>query len=122
MQNFPTLSTARLVLSLPTISDLEDIIFHANSTSEIAENTITFPYPYEEKHAHFWLTMAEEGFAKKDDYIFAIREKENIKLSFQQTKNANLPHTFHNQTYPFSAYGCRYRRCYSSDEFYLRNF
>ena len=54
MQNFPTLSTARLVLSLPTISDLEDIIIiHANSTSEIAENTITFPYPYEEKHAHF---------------------------------------------------------------------
>ena len=80
MQNFPTLSTARLVLSLPTISDLEDIIFHANSTSEIAENTITFPYPYEEKHAHFWLKIAEEGFAKKDAYIFAIREKENLKL------------------------------------------
>ena len=80
MQNFPTLSTARLVLSLPTVSDLEDIIFHANSTSEIAENTITFPYPYEEKHAHFWLKMAEEGFAKKDANIFAIREKENLKL------------------------------------------
>lgn len=80
MQNFPTFSTARLVLSLPTISDLEDIIFHANSTSEIAENTITFPYPYEEKHAHFWLKMAEDGFAKKDAYIFAIREKENLKL------------------------------------------
>ena len=78
--NLPTLSTARLVLSMPTISDLEDIIFHANSTSEIAENTITFPYPYEEKHAHFWLKMAEEGFAKKDAYIFAIREKENLKL------------------------------------------
>ena len=80
MQNFPTFSTARLVLSLPTISDLEDIVFHANSTSEIAENTITFPYPYEEKHAHFWLKMAEDGFAKKDAYIFAIREKENLKL------------------------------------------
>ena len=70
MQNFPKFSTARLVLSLPTISDLEGIIFHANSTSEIAENTITFPYPYEEKHAHFWLKMAEEGFAKKDANIF----------------------------------------------------
>ncbi len=61
-------------------SDLEDIIFHANSTSEIAENTITFPYPYEEKHASFWLKIAELGFAKKDAYIFAIREKENLKL------------------------------------------
>ena len=80
MQTFPTFSTARLVLSLPTISDLKDIVFHANSTSEIAENTITFPYPYEEKHAHFWLKMAEDGFAKKDAYIFAIREKENLKL------------------------------------------
>ena len=80
MQKFPTFSTARLVLSLPTVSDLEDIIIHANSTSEIAENTITFPYPYEEKHAHFWLKMAEDGFAKKDAYIFAIREKENLKL------------------------------------------
>jgi RimJ/RimL family protein N-acetyltransferase len=80
MQNLPTLSTARLVLSLPTVSDLEGIIFHDNSTSEIAENTINFPYPYEEKHAHFWLKMAEEGFAKKDAYIFVIREKENLKL------------------------------------------
>ena len=79
MQNVPTFSTARLVLSLPKISDLEDIIFHANSTSEIAENTITFPYPYEEKHAHFWLKMAEEGFEKKEDYIFTIREKKNLK-------------------------------------------
>lgn len=80
MQNFPTLSTARLVLSLPTISDLEDIVFHANSTSEIAENTITFPYPYREEHAHFWFKMAEEGFQKKEAFIFGIREKENLKL------------------------------------------
>ena len=71
MQNFPTYFTARLVLSMPTISDLEDIIFHANSTSEIAENTITFPYPYEEKHAHFWLNP-NSAIEKKEYFSILI--------------------------------------------------
>ena len=80
MQTFPTLSTARLILSQPTVSDVEEVVFHANSTSEIAENTLTFPYPYREEHAHFWFKMAEEGFQKKEAFIFGIREKENLKL------------------------------------------
>ena len=80
MNNFPTLSTARLILSQPTVSDVEEVVFHANSTSEIAENTLTFPYPYREEHAHFWFKMAEEGFQKKEAFIFGIREKENLKL------------------------------------------
>ena len=102
MQNFPSFSTARLVLSLPTISDLEDIVFHANSTSEIAENTITFPYPYEEKHAHFWLKMAEDGFAKKDAYIFAIREKENLKLILDDDLFLADKPLHKSSVYPFS--------------------
>ena len=80
MQNFPTLSTERLVLSQPIVSDLKDVVFQMNSTSEISENTLSLPFPYREENAHFWLKMAEDGFAKKDAYIFAIREKENLKL------------------------------------------
>ena len=80
MQNFPTLSTERLVLSQPIVSDLKDVVFQMNSTSEISENTLSLPFPYREENAHFWFKMAEEGFAKKDAYIFAIREKENLKL------------------------------------------
>ncbi|MFN8362432.1 MAG: hypothetical protein U0T85_01885 [Cloacibacterium normanense] len=62
---------------MPTISDLEDIIFHANSTSEIAENTITFHYPYEEKHA-IWLKMAEKKVLRKKMLTFLLFVKKKI--------------------------------------------
>lgn len=80
MNSFPTLSTERLVLSQPTISDVEDVVFQMNSTSEISENTLSLPFPYLEENAHFWFKMAEDGFANKDAFIFGIREKENLKL------------------------------------------
>ena len=80
MQTFPTLSTERLVLSQPIVSDLEDVVFQMNSTSEISENTLSLPFPYREENAHFWFKMAEDGFANKDAFIFGIREKENLKL------------------------------------------
>jgi len=80
MNSFPTLSTERLVLSQPTISDLEDVVFQMNSTSEISENTLSLPFPYREENAHFWFKMAEDGFVNKDAFIFGIREKENLKL------------------------------------------
>ena len=80
MNSFPTLSTERLVLSQPTISDVEDVVFHMNSTPEISENTLSLPFPYLEENAHFWFKMAEDGFTNKDAFIFGIREKENLKL------------------------------------------
>lgn len=80
MQTFPTLTTERLVLSQPNVSDLEEVVLHMNSTSEISENTLTLPFPYREENAHFWFKMAEDGFANKDAFIFGIREKENLKL------------------------------------------
>lgn len=80
INNLPILSTERLILSQPIISDLEDVVYQMNSTSEISENTLTLPFPYKEEHAHFWFKMAEEGFEKKDAFIFGIREKENLKL------------------------------------------
>ena len=80
MNNFPILFTERLVLSLPTNLDLEDVIFQMNSTSEISENTLTLPYPYQKQHADFWFQMAEYSFKKREAFIFGIREKENQKL------------------------------------------
>ncbi len=80
MNNFPQLSTSRLVLSQPLVADKENIVLQMNSTSEIAENTLTIPFPYAEENAKTWLKMAEEGFARKDTFVFAIREKENLKL------------------------------------------
>lgn len=80
MNNFPTLSTTRLILSQPTVEDTEDVIFQMNSTSEISENTLTLPFPYHKQHADFWFQMAEFSFQKKEAFIFGIREKENLKL------------------------------------------
>lgn len=80
MQTFPILSTERLVLSQPIVSDLEDVVFQMNSTSEISENTLTLPFPYHKQHADYWFQMAEFSFQKKEAFIFGIREKENLKL------------------------------------------
>ena len=80
MNKFPTLSTERLVLSQPIVSDLEDVVFQMNSTSEISENTLTLPFPYHKQHADYWFQMAEFSFQKKEAFIFGIREKENLKL------------------------------------------
>ena len=80
MNKFPTLSTERLVLSQPIVSDLEDVVFQMNSTSEISENTLSLPFPYHKQHADYWFQMAEFSFQKKEAFIFGIREKENLKL------------------------------------------
>lgn len=80
MNKFPTLSTERLVLSQPIVSDLDDVVFQMNSTPEISENTLSLPFPYQEENAHFWFKMAEDGFANKDAFIFGIREKDSLKL------------------------------------------
>ncbi len=80
MTNFPTLTTERLVLSQPIVSDLEDVVFQMNSTSEISENTLTLPFPYREENSHFWFQMAEYSFKNNEAFIFGIREKENLKF------------------------------------------
>lgn len=77
---FPILKTVRLLLNRPTENDLEDIVFHLNQTSEIAENTLTMPFPYTAESAKIWFTMIEDGFQKKNAYIFAIRESQIGKL------------------------------------------
>ncbi len=72
---YPILSTKRLMLRLPTLSDLSDIVQHANNP-KIADATATLPYPYHKNDAVFWINMAEEGFKNKEIYIFGIEHRE----------------------------------------------
>ena len=80
MQNFPEISTQRLILNQPTIDDREDLILYLNASPEFAENTLTMPYPYTKESADFWVKIAEDGFNNRNTYIFAIRLKENQKI------------------------------------------
>lgn len=80
MQQFPQLESERLILNQPNSEDTADLILYLNQTSEFADNTLTMPFPYTEESAQFWLKMIEDGFEKKDAFVFGIRKKENLKL------------------------------------------
>jgi len=72
---FPKLSTKRLILRQPTLSDVSDIVKHINNP-KISDATATIPYPYEEKNAIFWVDMASKNFENKGAYIFAIEHRQ----------------------------------------------
>lgn len=80
MDNFPNLITERLILNQPKESDIDDLILLLNQTSEFSENTLSMPFPYKKEDAEFWIKMSENGFKNKDAFVFAIRNKENLKL------------------------------------------
>jgi RimJ/RimL family protein N-acetyltransferase len=72
--NFPELKTDRLILSQIQLSDVPVIAKYANN-KKIVQFTRTMPNPYHEKDAIDWITKVDEGFKKKNSYIFAIRDK-----------------------------------------------
>jgi len=76
MKNFPELFTDRLRLGKIRTKDLPIITEYANNKS-ISDNTLSFPFPYTEESAVFWMQMEIKGFENKKDYIFAIYEKES---------------------------------------------
>lgn len=80
MQNFPEITTQRLILNQPVETDRKNLLLYLNETPEFAENTLSMPYPYTNESADFWFKMSQEGFEKKDAFIFAIRDKETLKL------------------------------------------
>lgn len=80
MQNFPEITTPRLILNQPVESDRENLLLYLNETPEFAENTLTMPFPYTDESADFWFKLAKEGFENRDGFIFAIREKSTKKL------------------------------------------
>ncbi len=74
-----TITTDRLILSPPTIDDVDDIIKYA-SDYDVAKTTRSMPHPYEAHHADFWIKMSREGRETGDHYVFAQRLKDSRKL------------------------------------------
>lgn len=76
MKRFPKLITDRLILDQLRLADIPDIVAYAGNR-KIVDNTRTMPHPYFEEDAISWINMANQGFKNKDNYIFAIRNKNN---------------------------------------------
>ncbi|WP_300671867.1 GNAT family N-acetyltransferase [Soonwooa sp.] len=77
--DFPKLETEHLILDAPKEADLGDITKILNN--EIyAKNTINIPFPYSIDSAKFWLNLSKNGFKNDDQYIFAIRLKNDQKI------------------------------------------
>ncbi len=76
MENFPELYTERLRLGKIRTKDLPLITEYANN-KKISDNTLSFPFPYAEENAVFWMEMEIQGFQKKENFIFAIYEKKS---------------------------------------------
>lgn len=75
MEQFPLIETKRLLLNKLIVEDVPAITRFANNPN-IASQTLNLPYPYTEKDALFWISMAEHGFKSRSNFIFAIRLKE----------------------------------------------
>lgn len=75
----PEIETERLILSLPKNVDLDRITEILNN-EVYSKNTINIPYPYTRKNAEFWLQLAKDGINNQNQYIFAIRLKENNEI------------------------------------------
>ena len=74
MEHFPELQTERLILNQPKWTDVSIIVSYAGNI-KIVENTRSMPHPYYEEDAISWSHMVNQGFKKKDQFIFAIRSK-----------------------------------------------
>lgn len=75
MEQFPTIETARLILSELHAADIPQIVACA-ANKNIASNTLNLPDPYSEKDAIYWINLANQGFKQKTQFIFAIRRKD----------------------------------------------
>lgn len=74
MEHFPEIQSERLILNQPKWNDVPTIVSYA-SNIKIVENTRSMPHPYYEEDAISWIHMVNQGFKKKDNYMFAIRLK-----------------------------------------------
>ncbi len=74
MINFPKLETSRLFIDSLRESDAAVIAKYANNKKK-SDFTRTLPYPYYEKDALTWITIANKGFEEKNQFVFAMRDK-----------------------------------------------
>ncbi len=76
----PQIITERLILNQPNLNDLEKISSILNTSELYSKNTINIPFPYTIENAKFWVDLADNGLKNQNQYIFAIRLKENNEL------------------------------------------
>ncbi len=79
MKNYPILTTQRLTLEQPRITDIPNLIKYAGD-GKVAATTQNMPHPYQAEDAVFWLNMANTGFLSQSKYIFGIRLKATDEL------------------------------------------
>lgn len=79
MSDFHVLNSERLLFSVPEVKDIPRILEYAKN-SVISRNLLTFPHPYGEKEAIWWINQANQGHQNEDQYIFAFRDKETQSL------------------------------------------
>ena len=72
MEHFPEIKTERLILNQPKWNDVPTIVSYANNL-KIVDNTRSMPHPYFEEDAISWIHMVNQGFKKKNNYMFAVR-------------------------------------------------
>lgn len=66
-----TIETDRLRLRRPAAKDIPNIVEYANNPN-VNRWTLNMPYPYEEKDAITWISMAIDGYEDQSHFIFAI--------------------------------------------------
>lgn len=76
MENFPQITTARLLLGRISYRDIPKIIEYAGNR-KVAETTLNIPHPYREEDAVFWINSANSGFKGRTQYTFAVRRKDS---------------------------------------------
>ncbi len=78
-KSFPSLTTKRLILNQPLLTDIEDIV-DTLTDKVYYQNTINIPKPYTKESAIYWINLSKDSFESETGYIFAIRETENGKI------------------------------------------
>jgi ribosomal-protein-alanine N-acetyltransferase len=71
MQEYPTLTTARLVLRPFMVADAPDVQRLAGER-EVASTTLNIPHPYEAGMAEQWINTRHEVYARGEGISFAI--------------------------------------------------
>ena len=79
INDFPTLTSNRLILRKMLVSDIQSLIENVNNP-KISNQIINIPYPYSEEDAIFRLNFIYQAFKSKERYIFAINEKNNNEV------------------------------------------
>ncbi|AOX66573.1 hypothetical protein BJK06_13165 [Curtobacterium sp. BH-2-1-1] len=74
-----TLRTERLVLSVPELTDADDVVAYATDPDVVA--FIPMPEPYGHAEARHWLTaVVQDGWASDTRYEFALRRADDPRL------------------------------------------